>query len=587
MTFRRKFILAFLIATIIPVSFSGILSIRSAGGEMLEKTASYQEKTTTVAAEAIDSHFREAVNFLSLSTELIPFDQFPPDDLKDALRIPYRQFDFINAVALFDGEGKLLTQPIFASDPQTIQGESYRQTLTGREVSEFIRSINGKEALEKGYAFSAPYFCDRTDTSKTALAIAFSARQGSENWILAVELSLLPIDEKVARLAPKNGQAVLVDSARRVISPTRRGEPFTNRPVVEEGFKENRSVTELYDIGETRTLGVFSPIPLLGWGLVMEQPAQTALKSVHRIRSLTILWTALGIIVAVIGGLMLGRGISRPITELSEKAKQVAAGKFDFQIKVQSKDEVGQLAAAFNDMSEQLKQRIEQLENLFNSSTRTLVAAVEAKDRYTAGHSERVTAYALILCDELALGGRERSITEISGLLHDVGKIGVPESILNKPGSLHPNEYDTIMYHPVQGYEIVKQIDHPYAEEVALAVRTHHERWDGKGYPDGLKAMEISLVARILSVADAFDAITSSRAYRKGLPPEEAIRRLNESAGTQFDKTLVGTFTEAFERGLLDRVYQSAKTAPPGPFASQEEVGSAPPDLRRPPPAPR
>jgi HAMP domain-containing protein len=559
MTFRRKFILAFLIATIIPVSFSGVLSIRTAGSEMLEKTADYQVKTTAVAAEAIDTHFREAVNFLKLSTELIPFEQFPPSDLKDALRIPYRQFDFINAVALLDARGRVLTEPIY----EAATASGYRQALTAREVSDFLENISVKDTLINGFAFSDPYFCSRTDTSKMALAIAFPVRDGAEKWLLAVELSLLPIDERVRRLAPKNGQAVLVDSRRRVISPTRRGELFSKRPVVEQGFNEHQTLTRIYGIGDTQTMGVFSPIPFLEWGLVMEQPAQTALRSVHRIRNLTVLWTALGIVVAILGGLMLGRGISRPIIELSHKARQLAAGRFDTQIKVHSKDEVGQLAESFNDMSSQLKRRIEQLENLFNSSTRTLVAAVEAKDRYTAGHSERVTAYALVLCDKLSLGGRERSIVEISGLLHDVGKIGVPESILNKPGSLIPGEYNTIKHHPIQGYEIVKQIDHPDAEEVAIAVRTHHERWDGNGYPDRLKGTEISVVARILTVADAFDAMTSSRAYRKGLPPDEAIRRLNEAAGTQFDKAMVSAFTAAFDSGLLEHIYKSAKTVPP------------------------
>ena len=145
------------------------------------------------------------------------------------------------------------------------------------------------------------------------------------------------------------------------------------------------------------------------------------------------------------------------------------------------------------------------------------------------------------------------------GLLHDVGKIGVPESILNKPGSLIPGEFATIQHHPVQGYEIVKKIDHPFAEEVAAAVRTHHERWDGRGYPDKLEANNISQVARILTVADAFDAMTSSRAYRKGLNPDEAVRRLKECSGSQFDPDIVAAFDTVYKKGTISHYMETGQ----------------------------
>lgn len=578
MSFRQKFILVFLVATTIPVFFSGILSVRTAGGEMMQKTADYQEKTASVAADAIDKHFREALSSLRMSTELIPFDQFPETDLPDALRIPYRQFDFVNAVALLDSNGRLLTRTIYESNPDAIDKSSHRQTLDSSEVKDFVKRISIDDTLAYGHRFSPVYVSERTNTSKIALSISFPVHQTKEKWILAVELSFLAMDDQVKGLAPEQGMAVIVDGGNRIVSPERRGWVFAKRSIVTRGFRQKRAVSDVYNVAGNPTMGVFSPIPFLGWGLIIEQPARVALKSVHRIRNHTILWTGLGIIVAILGGLLLGKGISRPIIELSDKARQLAAGLFDSRIAIHSKDEIGQLANSFNNMSYQLEKRIEQLEKLFYSSTRTLVAAVEAKDRYTAGHSERVTAYALALCDEMGLDGRDRSIVEISGLLHDVGKIGVPESILNKPGSLVPGEFATIQHHPVQGYEIVKKIDHPFAEEVALAVRTHHERYDGRGYPDELAAEEISEVARILTVADAFDAMTSSRAYRKGLHPDEAIRRLKECAGTQFDPTLVEAFTHVYQTGKLDDIYNSAKTVPPANYPHADTPVSESPE---------
>ena len=571
MSFRLKIVLVFLVAAIVPVVVSGVLSIRTSQEEMMRRTADYMEKTATVAADSIDRQFRETVNALKLSTSLIPFEQFPKADLPDALSIPFRQFNVVNAVALIDSSGKLLTNPIFEAAGADEKGT--RDSLTPDEVSRFLKHVNLSKALVKSFAFSPPYFCDRTDTARVALAMTFPVNDGANHWLLAVELSLSAIDNRLADLSPESGKAVVVDADGLTISPSPRGKQFEDRPVIAGSAKKRRAMAAVYEVQGTDTMGVSAPIPYLGWSLLIEQPAPAALASVYRIRNNTILWTILGIIVAILGGVLLGRGIGRPIIELSKKAQQLAAGKFDNKIVVHSKDELGQLAGTFNTMSDQLEKRIEQLENLFNSSTRTLVAAVEAKDRYTAGHSERVTAYALVLSDMVNLNSRERSIVEISALLHDVGKIGVPESILNKPGRLEKREFDIIKYHSVQGADIVRKIDHPFSEEVAAAVRAHHERWDGRGYPDGLHGEQLSIVARILTVADAFDAMTSSRAYRKGLSPDVAISRLVDDSGSQFDAELVKQFSKAFDLGLLEDIYRSAKTVPP--VAPSDDVEEA------------
>jgi len=183
-----------------------------------------------------------------------------------------------------------------------------------------------------------------------------------------------------------------------------------------------------------------------------------------------------------------------------------------------------------------------------------IIAALELKDPYTRGHSERVAKYAAIL----AKGTKQFTKEELKSfnyacLLHDVGKINIPDSILMKPSKLTKEEYEIIKKHPVVGAEVVKDVEG--LKNVIDVILYHHERWDGKGYPEQLKGKEIPLLARITAVADAFDAMTSSRSYRKALPLEEAYNRIIEGNGTQFDPEIVDLFKEVFPK-MVD-VYNS------------------------------
>jgi HD-GYP domain-containing protein (c-di-GMP phosphodiesterase class II) len=194
---------------------------------------------------------------------------------------------------------------------------------------------------------------------------------------------------------------------------------------------------------------------------------------------------------------------------------------------------------------------LSELEDLFFGSIRTLVAAIDAKDRYTHGHSERVTNFALKIAKEMSLGDEEREIIQLAGLLHDVGKIGVPESVLNKPGDLTEEEWAAVKRHPEHGAEIIANIHAKNIDSISSAVRHHHERWDGSGYPDGLKREEAPLASRILAVADSFDAMTSDRPYRKGFSADQAAEVVAECAGTQFDPTIAQVFRRIHSRGEM------------------------------------
>jgi putative two-component system response regulator len=177
-------------------------------------------------------------------------------------------------------------------------------------------------------------------------------------------------------------------------------------------------------------------------------------------------------------------------------------------------------------------------------SAHALAAAVEAKDAYTAGHATRVTTYAMTIAE--VIGGIDLTRFRLAGDLHDVGKIGVPDSVLNKPSRLTPEEFELVARHPEIGERILQpMID----DELVLGVvRWHHERWDGKGYPDGRAGEAIPLPARVLAVADTIDAMTSRRAYRDGLPWAAMVAEIRRCSGSQFDPQVVAAFETALPR---------------------------------------
>ncbi len=174
--------------------------------------------------------------------------------------------------------------------------------------------------------------------------------------------------------------------------------------------------------------------------------------------------------------------------------------------------------------------------------------AIESRDSYTGGHVQRVTAYGLALAQTLGLDEEEQSIVRLGGLLHDIGKVAIPDDILNKAAKLSKEEYDIIKAHPVVGHEILKRI--PHLDRANLIVRHHHERWDGQGYPDKLAGEAIPRLSRVLAIADTYDAMTSNRSYRKTKTHDEAVTEIMRCAGTQFDPHMAEVFCRFSETAL-------------------------------------
>lgn len=191
------------------------------------------------------------------------------------------------------------------------------------------------------------------------------------------------------------------------------------------------------------------------------------------------------------------------------------------------------------------------LKELFSGTISAITEALDAKDSYTFGRSKRVTLYAFELGKKYGLSNSELSEIELAGILHDIGMIGISETILNKPGNLTPEEFAEIKKHVMLGVKILEDIKQ--LETVINIIKCHHERFDGKGYPHGLAGEEIPIGARIISIADAYDGMVSDRAYRKGLPHDVAIAEIKKSAGAQFDPNLVDIFLSIIN-SIRDRI---------------------------------
>jgi len=260
-----------------------------------------------------------------------------------------------------------------------------------------------------------------------------------------------------------------------------------------------------------------------------------------------------GILLAgLMGMLALSFFITRPIKELSAGVKELKEGKRTRPLRVYSKDELGKLTESFNNMSElitdqkkELFKYTQELEEAYTSILRVLAMAIDARDSYTLGHSARVALNSLIIGEEIGLKENELEELEVASLFHDVGKLKTPDAILFKNRSLDSTEFDKIRHHPEDGAEILNKVK-PLQKYVE-PVKHHHEYYNGEGYPDGLGGDGIPLYAAIISIADTYDAMTSTRPYREALSKEEACKELEKEAGKQFHPDLVKAFLRAME----------------------------------------
>jgi putative nucleotidyltransferase with HDIG domain len=282
----------------------------------------------------------------------------------------------------------------------------------------------------------------------------------------------------------------------------------------------------------------------------------------HAARKKIMAFFAVILLLGIAGSVILSSFLTKPIRELSDGVDDLKEGKKYRLLKIYSQDEFGRLTASFNEMmvligeqSGKLNKYAKDLEDSYVSTVRVLAAAIDARDPYTHGHSMRVSMFSLQLGSAIGLNSASLEELEVACLFHDIGKIKTPDSILRKRDKLSAREYKEMMRHAENGAEILSKA--PSLQKYILPVRHHHEWFNGKGYPDGLKGDAIPLFAAIIAIADTYDAMTSNRPYRGAISELGTLEELTKCAGRQFNPDLVKVFTKIVGKRVVEEMKET------------------------------
>ena len=305
-------------------------------------------------------------------------------------------------------------------------------------------------------------------------------------------------------------------------------------------------------------IGTYSTIPELGWAVIAQRSLDDARvdAGVQELTNQALSFVVVVTFIALGFGYVFALGITRPIRGLVESTRAMSRAEFHERVVVRGAAEIRELAETFNHMAGDIEQYVERLKQaatenreLFLGSIKMLAAAIDEKDPYTRGHSGRVAKYSMIIGDKLGMNAEDLDRLRISALLHDVGKIGVDDRVLKKPGKLTEEEFDLMKQHPSKGANIMRPV--AQLRDVLPGIELHHERMDGAGYPYGLTGDQIPMMARIIAVADTLDAITTNRPYQSAMDLEYALDRIRSLAVTKFDAQVVAALDAAAKSGQL------------------------------------
>jgi HAMP domain-containing protein len=420
----------------------------------------------------------------------------------------------------------------------------------------FAASMRGRPARRDMLRFAG-------EEPMVLTSLPLTYRDGRVAGVLQGVVSLAGIAGRIGEESSRGVIVDVVDRSGMVLfssRPERVGKPANRHPLVAQFLSAPVRLTKTYVdplVGAgVEVLGSLCPVGDPPWAVVTARELDVAFAAVRTMARKTVLIGVVAGLLAMVAGGLLARRITTPLRSLAEVTGAVAAGDLTRRVPVRSRNELGRLGENFNSMAAEIESYIGSLrlalqenQELLVDSIRALAAAIDAKSPYTRGHSERVSQYAVAIGRHLGLDDDALRTLQISALLHDVGKIGIEDAILQKPGTLTEGEFAQMRAHPLKGAAIVSPIKR--LRDMLPGIRSHHESWSGGGYPDGLVGEAIPFTARVIAAADVFDAMTTHRPYQRALGSEFVYLRIRELAGQRLDPAVVEAFFTAIAAGDL------------------------------------
>jgi putative nucleotidyltransferase with HDIG domain len=561
----RLFVLlsgALILASLVPLLVAEAVLIRRNRSALETAEEKYLTRSSAAIADHIaafyqgaDQQLTKAIDAIRLAAHLTGKDPFGsaegPDILGTVLRAP-GQLAAIRGVNL-SGEGSFVGPDLHSKDMDF----------------EFRK---GFESARDGVRYTGDPFVVQELGTVAVLAAPVTDEKNTRIGVVEGLVSWQPIVREFQDELKRDAKATLVDAHGHVLyPPATGGAGNTHTSSLVTDFVRNPARVRLTRSEKTPSGVVLASIAPVGeppWGVLVERDRDLAFASVERMVRDTVIWSAICLAGALLLGILFAKQLSRPITQLADSTRAVSEGQYGTRVEVSGTAEIADLSENFNRMSESIKDAFERVQKaarenqeLFLSSIRALAAAIDAKDPYTRGHSERVARYATAIAKEMGLSADDVRKTRLSALLHDVGKIGVDDRIIRKPTALTDEEFELMKAHPSKGAAIMEAI--PQMADIIPGMRWHHEKWEGGGYPDGLKGDQIPVQARIVAVADAFDAMTTTRPYQKAMEVTYVLERLREMAHKRFHYDVVEALVSSYTKGELiprDRPAVTAQT---------------------------
>jgi HD-GYP domain-containing protein (c-di-GMP phosphodiesterase class II) len=499
------------------------------------------------------------------------------------------------ALAILPVEG----QPHTAFQPDVIKKEELDE-----RVNEVLARMSGKELVvsrpqvirsgqEMGLTVAAPVMGGTDDEQVIAAVVAVisfqEVFQAVQQQTARSERELLDAGLPVVFVVDRDGRAVAHPDERIAYSERPMNDLKVVQDWIETGaqvqsalapFASEREGRRIEMLGSYATAELGSNSRL---GVIAIQDEKAALTSVADMRRQTVWISLFAALFALLIGFYFAKKLTEPVQDLAAAARRIAGGDFSQRITFRSRTELGELGQSFNLMTDQVEHFIADLKSaaqanrdLFLGAVKSLAAAIDGKDPYTRGHSERVARFSVAIAQGLDIPEDEIEKIRVSALLHDVGKIGIDDKILKKPAALTEEEFVIMKQHPQKGFKIMSHI--PAMREFLPGMYMHHEMIDGNGYPQGLKGDEIPMQARIVSVADTFDAMTTERPYQKAMKFEDALNTIKSLVGTRYDAEVVASLVAACDSGQIRpgsvRLRRPNPTNSPGPAVKDAEGDS-------------